>query len=308
MSAHLEPDRLLSSPEHVLEQSVLSAARVDAPPPGAKPRVVAALGLGVGAGVVVGTSASAAQAASGTLAGAGAGAGTASGVGVSVAALPKGAAVLGFAAKWVLLGAVCGGASLTVTSEVVERWEQAERNQPAERVKLESVRPSPRSAERVEANGTESPVRTGRVVPNDAPGDKPPVEDPVDAERGSPHAVGKPAHAPPALGSVQAGSVDRAVAHRDRQLRAEVAVLERARAALSAGDARRTLVELEAHRKLAPAGALAPEAQALRIEALAALGKRSEAAEEARDYLARHPATPAADRVRDLLRRAQGSL
>ena len=46
-----------------------------------------------------------------------------------------------------------------------------------------------------------------------------------------------------------------------------------------------------------PAGTFRPEATVLRIEALAATGRRDEARALARDFVARHPASPLSERM-----------
>lgn len=90
-----------------------------------------------------------------------------------------------------------------------------------------------------------------------------------------------------------------------RRLAAEVAVLDRARAALRRGDTAAALTALEAHRRAFADGALVAEADAVRIEALVQAGQRAAAAEHARMFLARYPGSPLARRVRSLVERVQ---
>lgn len=84
------------------------------------------------------------------------------------------------------------------------------------------------------------------------------------------------------------------------QLAAEVAQIDRARNALAAGDAQEALRALDARDRL-PQGALGPEAQVLRIEALLKQGKREDAARAAEAFLRAYPTSPLVPRVQSLL-------
>jgi hypothetical protein len=80
------------------------------------------------------------------------------------------------------------------------------------------------------------------------------------------------------------------------ELSREVAVLDRARALMAAGDSKGAvrLVENQ-HLRI-----LGPEAQALKIEALILNGDNSRAARLATQFLQSHPASPLARRVAEL--------
>jgi len=82
---------------------------------------------------------------------------------------------------------------------------------------------------------------------------------------------------------------------------AEVASLDRARAALAAGDARTALARISAHDASFPGGALQPEAVVLRVRALNLLGDRVQAASVANRFLAAHPDSAQAARLRSLV-------
>jgi outer membrane protein assembly factor BamD (BamD/ComL family) len=84
-------------------------------------------------------------------------------------------------------------------------------------------------------------------------------------------------------------------------VRDELASLDRARAALSAGDAPQALALLDAHNARFPHGAMAPEATMLRIEALVAAGDRASAQRAADAFIAQSPDSPYVSRVRSLL-------
>lgn len=81
-------------------------------------------------------------------------------------------------------------------------------------------------------------------------------------------------------------------------LEAELAVLDRARTELTAGRAAAALASLDYYATTLRGSHLALEARLLRIQALAALGERAQAAALARDLVARHPDSPLAERAR----------
>lgn len=83
----------------------------------------------------------------------------------------------------------------------------------------------------------------------------------------------------------------------------ELTVLEAARGAIENANAEQALAQLDQHRRDFAGGRLTIEAAALRIEALAALSRRTEAIEAADAFLSRYPDSPLADRVRALRRR-----
>jgi hypothetical protein len=80
----------------------------------------------------------------------------------------------------------------------------------------------------------------------------------------------------------------------------EVAALDGARRALSAGDANAALVALDAYQRAARRPRLGNEATLLRIEALLRAGRRSEAIVLAQSFADRNPTSPLADRARAL--------
>jgi len=84
----------------------------------------------------------------------------------------------------------------------------------------------------------------------------------------------------------------------------EIALLDAARRALRAGDARLALGELDRHQAEYPHALLGQEATLLRIEALARSGNRPAAEALARQFLARQPNSPHAKRIESLLGQA----
>ncbi|HEY7373605.1 MAG TPA: hypothetical protein VIF57_15700 [Polyangia bacterium] len=80
-------------------------------------------------------------------------------------------------------------------------------------------------------------------------------------------------------------------------LRDQIALIDAARTAVKAGATDRALALLRRYEANYAGGAFRPEALALRIEALDAGGHGAEARALARDFLARYPQSPVADRV-----------
>jgi hypothetical protein len=88
-----------------------------------------------------------------------------------------------------------------------------------------------------------------------------------------------------------------------RRLAAEVAVLDRARAALRRGDTGAATTALDEHAREFADGALVAEAELVRIETLIRAGDAGAARRRARDFLARFPQSPLARRLRSLVDR-----
>ncbi|MFL5304962.1 MAG: hypothetical protein ACJ8F1_07095 [Polyangia bacterium] len=85
---------------------------------------------------------------------------------------------------------------------------------------------------------------------------------------------------------------------RASDLRAEIALLDAARAAASAGDGARALTLLRRYDATFPGGMFRPESAALQIEALARLGQTDRAWALGRAFIAAHPDSPLVARVR----------
>jgi hypothetical protein len=81
----------------------------------------------------------------------------------------------------------------------------------------------------------------------------------------------------------------------------EVRLVEQARSALRAGDVGAARAALEEHGRQFPRGALSDEVAVLRIDILERSGDRAGAERAARAYLAAHPTSPHAPRLRDFL-------
>jgi hypothetical protein len=89
-----------------------------------------------------------------------------------------------------------------------------------------------------------------------------------------------------------------AAARRAAMLTDELGALDHARLALSGGDARQALDELDAYDHRFPGGRLQIEAEVLRIDAFAKLGRKDVARQRAEAFLKRHPNSVLATRVR----------
>jgi hypothetical protein len=133
-----------------------------------------------------------------------------------------------------------------------------------------------------------------QVAPK-APVAAPPVEVP---EQPAPE-VASPAPAP-ASNNVQRSSRSVEAAHKPG-LSDELGSLDRARQALVAGDAGRSLRLLDDYHRRFPKPKLGTEAAVLRIEALAASGQRARASELGAKFLTRHGKGPYGARVRSLI-------
>jgi len=112
------------------------------------------------------------------------------------------------------------------------------------------------------------------------------------------NADGRAAHAlvRPARAVVRAGS-----SSTSSSLSEQVQSLDRARVALGSGDAGAALLEIAHYRKAWPRGVFLTEASVLEIEALAKRGERSLAAARAQAFVAAHPDSPQAERLRALI-------
>ena len=245
---------------------LLQAARRARPPARAKERVYLA------ASSVLGVSGSTAGAAA---------AGAAAGEG-AVAGVAKTGALLG--AKWIgivgltSMGAVVGTATVVATHRLPPH------------VALAPTVSAPLPA--VEATWPEVSTLQGSVATAAVPSSP---EIPATA----PTAV-RTASPTPTAGVVAAPSAA-AGAPGTSALPAELAFLDDARRTLRSGDPARALSILDRYAERFPAGAMAPEATMLRIEALVKAGDRPAALRFAHAFLQGDPSSPYGLRVRSLL-------
>jgi hypothetical protein len=97
------------------------------------------------------------------------------------------------------------------------------------------------------------------------------------------------------------------LARRPPDLRDEIALMDQARTALRLGAPGRALATLEQYRSRFPRGSFGQEAAVLRVESLQASGRSARAKAEAGDFLARHPNSPHAERLRQVVRETSSS-
>jgi hypothetical protein len=90
--------------------------------------------------------------------------------------------------------------------------------------------------------------------------------------------------------------------HRGPALNEEIEALDHGRSNLREGNAAAALASADAYLGHFPQGSFRLEASLLRVDALLALGQSEAALNEARRHLAAYPTTPAAFRLRRLLK------
>ena len=268
--------------EDDFSRALLGSAEADHPSHAAYAKAAAALGIGVGLGVGASLPASAAVAV---------GAASAAGVARWSSSLGAKLLALGFS------GALVAGAGVLLLS----------RFQPATQESLaraSHVAQAPTEPLHASPALTDHELPASRSVPPSAP----PLSDESSAaahsaERAS-HSnsaralparrIAHPASALAARGSSARASTGSSLAE-------QVQSLDRARVSLGSGDPSSALREIAHYRATWRDGVFLTEASVLEIEALAARGERSLAARRAADFVAAHPDSPQAGRLRALI-------
>lgn len=123
----------------------------------------------------------------------------------------------------------------------------------------------------------------------------------IDADVEAALANPRAGRAPARLASAGVARAASTAAGASSSLSEQVRSLDRARVALGAGDSSAALVEIAHYRKTWPEGVFLTEASVLEIEALAKRGERSLAAARAQAFVAAHPDSPQAERLRTLI-------
>ncbi len=129
--------------------------------------------------------------------------------------------------------------------------------------------------------------------------------------RPAPEVASPPAVAPPVALAPRVEAASAAAPRRRRSvaaspaadLRVEIALLDAVRAAVAEGADSRALALLRRYDARYPSGTFRPESTALRIEVLARLGQTQQAEALGANFLASHPDSPLAPRVRRALGR-----
>ncbi|HVU03804.1 MAG TPA: hypothetical protein VHE30_18725 [Polyangiaceae bacterium] len=260
--------RLLRGAGTDVERALLESAREDAPSADARAKTLVALGLAVSAGTALAPAA--VHAATGI--------GGASKAGGSVTAL--------LVAKWLGTGAAVGAVTAACIATATTPGLFSEKAAPAAASAAPSIAARPAPAVVRERREEAEPVAPAATAP-EAPLATPEARATRATETETAERAPDPATSPggPAASNVVA----------------EVASLDRARAALAAGDARTALARLSEHARRFPGGALEPEAVVLRVRALRETGDVTGATALAKSFLAAHPDSSQAARLRALV-------
>lgn len=214
-------------------------------------------------------------------------AGTVATIGVAAgagAAAPKAAGLAGLAVfKWVVIGVAVAGAA---TAVVVVRPDYEP---------VVVVTTSTKASPVAPAKATAAVAPTPQVTAVAEVMVEPPAISPADlrAAPSAPAPVAQRATATPVAAAPAAPA--------SGSLPAEIAALDRARKALEGGDPAQALDRVDAYELQYPNGTFSEEAEVLRIEALAKRGDRARATSAGQRFLAAHPTSPHAARIRAIL-------
>jgi TolA-binding protein len=184
-------------------------------------------------------------------------------------------ATLGMAAlaKWLVVSAVVAGGTAAVVSQAPSRTDE-----PA----ATNARPT-----------ASAPVTTPGKPARSAPSEELPTISPADLPAASATTATTAAPtAPPARSATPA---------HDETLAAEIALFDRVRAAVGANEPDRALGLLDDYERRFPAGAFRQEAEVVRVQALLQKGDRAAANRAGERFLAAHPTSPHAARLRAML-------
>ncbi len=220
-------------------------------------------------------------------------AGTVAAIGIAGAGAtaPKAAGLAGLAvAKWVLIG-VAVAASATAAVVVV----RSDRSRDPAAVTTASTAAPPSAATAATAAGR-APAPTTAPATVEPAAEPPPIS-PADLKAAPP--VVTPSA--PSTGHIAVAPVAPATVPSGGSLPAEIAALDRARTSLEGGDPAQALVQVDAYEARYPNGTFSEEAEVLRIEALVKRGERARAASVGQRFLAAHPSSPHAPRIRAIL-------
>jgi hypothetical protein len=196
------------------------------------------------------------------------------------------------ALKWLVVGALAGSALTAFTLDGARAWRTRDSATVASVSPVTSVAPPVQPAS----------VAPAAVVPQ-VVGDSSSGRATLEAERVRPRHVPKAtaASVPTALPSANRGnSVENPLERPHSTLGAQVALLDAARTAAAAGAFGEALSLIERYRHDFPTGELAPDAEVVAIEALAAQSDDDALRERVARFLARYPADPHVARVKAL--------
>jgi len=153
-----------------------------------------------------------------------------------------------------------------------------------------------------------APAKRPRAAPQAAVQEAPPAPEPVALPVPRPHGPGataqntpRPDDARPSQGDFPASDVDAPATPET-----EIALLGRAHQALASNPARALALTVQ-HRRDYPSGVLGQESELIAIEALEALGRKTEARASASSFRARYPSSAHLRRLDRLLGQADGT-
>jgi hypothetical protein len=289
-----EPPRLLDQDDDALKSLILRSSELDVPSARSLRRANAlAIGLASSTVATVGAASTAGTVAAGAV------------MGGSVSTIKA-------IAIWVSVGLFSGALVSGTAATLIDAGKQPEvaapRGQMAEAPRAPApVRPDPRATgPSVPEPNTKGPSAVA-AFENTAPAD----HAASDKRRAAPSGAAIPAVpvklATPLTGAARSDS--RAVepqaakpsASPNDELAQELASVDQARSALRSGNAAAALEQVSRYERTYRRPRFAPEASALRIEALIAQGRRTEAAQLARVFMANHPGHPLTLRLRSFL-------
>jgi len=286
-----EPRRLLSVSPNPLTRALLAAGREEAP--SSEARLGAAIAIGIAGGLATTAVAGGASAATGMASGAGGGTGTA------------------IASKWLGTMGVLKLVGTTIVSGALVVGAVHEHRQLAARAASSRVRTVASVAPRPSV-ATKGSARSAIAAPSSPP--PPPMEaaPPIELATSAPSSTPLPATlraeptaapaTPPVPARAKEARPSAAQPTLDQaSLRDEVERLDGARSALAGGQVVAVLAQVEAYDRAFPRGALAEEAELLRIEAMIQAGQPSAALVRVERLLARDGYGPHARRLRALL-------
>ena len=287
-----ELKRLLDDPSCDFDRVLLESALDDGPPPRSLERTLAALGV-AGAVAAIGAEAVGAAAVGGAAEAAvgAAGASTIAKTGLGLTL-----------AKWLGVVAVSGAVSYAVYTETGSTTQATPRDVSSPSVvtppatdpaSAQSPSGETQPADGSRAASAEGPSQGALQAAASASAGAAPGGSTSRADRapGAVGAAGTPSRGDAPLASARAGT-----------LSDEVAAIDAASRALASGDVDAALAKLAAYRARFPAGQLAAEAAALRVQALAKKGDKAAADREAAAFKASYPGDPQETRVDEATR------
>jgi hypothetical protein len=243
-----------------------------------------ALGIGVAGAFAGATTAASATGAAGTA--------------IAEGLAPKATAVAVWAiGKWIAAGAIVGSSAVWAVPHL-----RSAASVNAPQVERATATPSTRETPAPPLPANDTPT-ANEVLPDPAPtAAELPIEQAPETVRSAPaRALSRsPRNVPPTVESAQVPAADPPVEEKrsSRGLGEQVVTIDRAESALAAGNVSEALRMVDDYESRFPSGSLSQEAAVLRIEALLKQGKREEAVALANRFLAAHPSSPYATKLR----------